>query len=137
MAASTPEQGAAPPPPPAPARAADPALDFTSDRFDAHAALSTEGVQPPVSGVEPLDNVTKCRWILPAELPESYANLEMRQGGQVGRLAGGLGRASAHIALPLAPTLPQRRRACCRAALALALSGACSLHGGCKQGGCW
>lgn len=68
------------PPPPArrPAAAVqqqqahnDPALDFFSEHFDALKALQTRGLQPPVPRVKPLDNITRCRMILPPELPDS------------------------------------------------------------------
>lgn len=49
----------------------DPALDFFSEHFDALKALQTRGLQPPVPKIKPLDNVTRCRMILPPELPDS------------------------------------------------------------------
>ncbi|KAL6763547.1 hypothetical protein V8C86DRAFT_3012785 [Haematococcus lacustris] len=52
---------------------ADPALDFLSDAFDAQRALDTPGLRPPVPDVKPLDNLAKCRWLLPPEIPESLA----------------------------------------------------------------
>ncbi len=51
----------------------DPALDFFSESFDALRALYTRGLLPPVPRVKPLDNVVKCRLILPPELPESWS----------------------------------------------------------------
>lgn len=51
----------------------DPLLDFFSDSFDALKALYTRGLQPPVPKVKVLDNVVKCRLILPPELPESWS----------------------------------------------------------------
>ena len=51
----------------------DPALDFFSDSFDALRALYTRGLLPPVPRVKALDNVVKCRLILPPELPESWS----------------------------------------------------------------
>lgn len=50
-----------------------PLLDFFSDSFDALKALYTRGLQPPVPKVKVLDNVVKCRLILPPELPESWS----------------------------------------------------------------
>ena len=52
---------------------ADPRLDFFSEHFDAVRALHTKGLQPPVPRVKPLDNVVKCRLILPPELPDSWS----------------------------------------------------------------
>ncbi len=51
----------------------DPALDFFSESFDALRALYTRGLLPPVPRVKVLDNVVKCRLILPPELPESWS----------------------------------------------------------------
>lgn len=51
-------------------------LDFTSSAFDPLAALHTPHLQPPVPDAAPLDNVAKCRAILPPELPESLANVQ-------------------------------------------------------------
>ncbi|DBA85561.1 TPA: hypothetical protein ACH3X2_000493 [Trebouxia sp. C0005] len=51
----------------------DPALDFFSESFDALRALYTRGLLPPVPKVKALDNVVKCRLILPPELPESWS----------------------------------------------------------------
>ena len=48
-------------------------LDFTSPSFDALQALHTPGLRPPVPDAAPLDNVAKCRAILPPEPPESLA----------------------------------------------------------------
>lgn len=57
-----------PPPPPPPG-----ALDFFSEHFDALRALYTKGLQPPIPKVKVLDNVVKCRLILPPELPDSWS----------------------------------------------------------------
>ena len=51
----------------------DPALNFFSEHFDALKALYTKGLQPPVPKMKPLDNVVKCRLILPPELPDSWS----------------------------------------------------------------
>ncbi len=51
----------------------DAALDFFSAEFDAMKALYTRGLQPPIPRVKVLDNVVKCRLILPPELPESWS----------------------------------------------------------------
>lgn len=56
-----------------------PCLDFFSADFDALAALRTEGLQPPNPRVRPLDNLNKCRRILPADVPESLANAPIRE----------------------------------------------------------
>ncbi|DBA75848.1 hypothetical protein WJX77_004367 [Trebouxia sp. C0004] len=57
----------------APITSKDPALDFFSEGFDALRALYTRGLLPPVPRVKVLDNVVKCRLILPPELPESWS----------------------------------------------------------------
>lgn len=54
------------PPPPG-------ALDFFSEHFDPLRALYTKGLQPPIARVKALDNVVKCRLILPPELPDSWS----------------------------------------------------------------
>ncbi|GAX75080.1 hypothetical protein CEUSTIGMA_g2524.t1 [Chlamydomonas eustigma] len=51
-----------------------PALDFFSEHFDAELALNTPGLVPPDPTAQPLDNVDKCRSILPPEIPESLHN---------------------------------------------------------------
>ncbi|KAK9808638.1 hypothetical protein WJX72_000999 [[Myrmecia] bisecta] len=51
----------------------DPELDFFSPHFNAQKALATIGLQPPMPRVRPLDNVVKCRAILPADIPQSRA----------------------------------------------------------------
>ena len=63
---------------------ADPALDFLSASFDPVLALSTPNLEPPDLDARPLDNVAKCRSILPAELPESLANVEKKTASEVG-----------------------------------------------------
>ncbi|BDA44372.1 probable small nuclear ribonucleoprotein Sm D-like protein at C-terminar half [Coccomyxa sp. Obi] len=55
------------------APAYDSSLDFFSPQFDALKALYNFGLQPPNPKVLPLDNISKCRAILPADLPESRA----------------------------------------------------------------
>lgn len=54
------------------------ALDFLSESFDPLRALRTEGLQPPIAKVRPLDNLNKCRAILPPEVPESLANAPVK-----------------------------------------------------------
>ena len=49
------------------------ALDFFSEHFDPLRALYTKGLQPPVPRMKALDNVVKCRLILPPELPDSWS----------------------------------------------------------------
>ena len=66
-------RSALPSPPQAPFDPKDPALDFFSEHFDAMRAIYTRGLQPPEPRVKALDNVVKCRRILPPELPESYS----------------------------------------------------------------
>lgn len=50
------------------------ALDFLSDGFDALAALRAPGLQPPDVAAPPLDNLSRCVGLLPAEMPEAQAN---------------------------------------------------------------
>ena len=66
-----------PPPPPPPAY--DPALDFLSTAFDAARALRTPNLAPPEPAVAPLDNLSKCRRLLPVELPDSLAASKARR----------------------------------------------------------
>ena len=66
-------RSALPSPPQAPFDPKDPALDFFSEHFDAMRAIYTRGLQPPEPRVKALDNVVRCRRILPPELPESYS----------------------------------------------------------------
>ena len=68
---------------------ADPALDFLSASFDPVLALSTPNLEPPDPDARPLDNVAKCRSILPSELPESLANVEKKTASEVGGSMGG------------------------------------------------
>jgi len=68
-----------PPPPPPPPLPPDPALDFLGPGFDALRALRTPGLVPPDARAPPLDNVTKCRRLLPTELPESAAACAARR----------------------------------------------------------
>ena len=63
--------------------ALDPALDFFSTEFDPGLALSTPGLVPPEPDARPLDNVAKCRSILPQEVPEALSNVEKRAGSEV------------------------------------------------------
>ena len=60
-----------------------PALDFLSAEFDPVLALSTPGLAPPDPDASPLDNVAKCRSILPQEVPEALSNVEKRAGSEV------------------------------------------------------
>ncbi|KAG0504133.1 hypothetical protein KC19_8G075200 [Ceratodon purpureus] len=62
-----------------PAPSPSPCLDFFSLDFDALAALRTEGLQPPNPRVRPLDNLNKCRRILPSDVPESLINAPVRE----------------------------------------------------------
>ncbi len=54
---------------------ADSELDFTSPAFNPAAALAAEGLVPPVPEATLLDNLSKCRALLPADLPDSLAQL--------------------------------------------------------------
>eukprot|EP00884_Botryococcus_braunii_P002410 jgi/Botrbrau1/1216/Bobra.0163s0024.1 len=58
-----------------PAHMSDPALDFFSPQFDAEKALHTPGVVPPVPDAPVLDNIYRCRRILPPEDPQSLSAL--------------------------------------------------------------
>ncbi len=60
----------------------DASLDFFSPQFDAAKALATPGLQPPDAEAQPLDYVAKCRFLLPAELPESLAENKAQQQQQ-------------------------------------------------------
>lgn len=50
-------------------------LDFLSATFNAAKALAQPGLLPPDPSAQPLDYVLKCRAILPAEMPESTAQI--------------------------------------------------------------
>lgn len=52
-----------------------PHLNFLSRDFDPLEALHTEGLEPPNPRVRPLDNLNKCRYILPKEVSESILNV--------------------------------------------------------------
>jgi small nuclear ribonucleoprotein (snRNP)-like protein len=56
----------------------DPALDFFSREFSAEKALKTLWLEPPNPKVLPLDNLNKCRYILPAACEESMQNFTPR-----------------------------------------------------------
>ena len=60
-----------------------PELDFFSPQFDPTRALSTAGLIPPDPAALPLDNVAKCRSILPPEMPESLAHVERKEASEV------------------------------------------------------
>ena len=60
-----------------------PELDFFSPQFDPTRALSTAGLLPPDPAAFPLDNVAKCRSILPPEMPESLAHVERKEASEV------------------------------------------------------
>jgi hypothetical protein len=60
--------GTPPHAPPAAEAAADPRLDFFSHEFDALLALTTPGVEPPQPRARPLDNLSKCRALLPPDM---------------------------------------------------------------------
>lgn len=61
-------------------------LDFFSPDFDALAALNTPSLQPPAPQVKALDNVSKCRAILPAEVPESLLHMSVKQSTEEAKL---------------------------------------------------
>ena len=46
-------------------------FDFCSAAFDPLAALLAACVRPPVPGARPLDNLHKCRWLLPEGHPDA------------------------------------------------------------------
>lgn len=73
--------------------------DFLSPRFNALKALNTPGLQLPVPDAPPLDNVSKCRSILPAEIPESLVHVKHRPASEV-RAAGTGCRPLTHTAIP-------------------------------------
>lgn len=64
----------------------DPALDFLSPAFDPALALATPGLVPPDPNALPMDNVSKCRSILPPELPESLSNMVKKQASEESKL---------------------------------------------------
>ncbi len=50
----------------------DPALDFLSPSFDARKALYAPDLQPPDPHAQPLDNIYRCRQLLPPDHPEVF-----------------------------------------------------------------
>ncbi|PSC71977.1 U7 snRNA-associated Sm LSm11 [Micractinium conductrix] len=50
----------------------DPSLNFFSPRFDAARSLATAGLLPPVPGARPLDNIYRCRFMLPEDHPDFW-----------------------------------------------------------------
>jgi hypothetical protein len=48
------------------------ALDFFSPSFDPLAALLAVGLRPPVPHARPLDNIYRCRFMLPDGHPEAW-----------------------------------------------------------------
>ncbi len=60
------------------------ALDFLSPSFDPLRALHAPGLQPPDPAAQPLDNVAKCRAVLPPEHPDALCNLVKKQASEVG-----------------------------------------------------
>lgn len=55
--------------------ASAPALDFTSPHFDAAKALYSDACVVPVPHAPLLDNLAKCRGLLPAEHPDSLRHV--------------------------------------------------------------
>lgn len=50
----------------------DAALDFFSPSFDPLAALAAKGLRPPVPNARPLDNISRCRFMLPDGHPDAW-----------------------------------------------------------------
>jgi hypothetical protein len=92
MAASTTAAAAAAAPP-----AKNDALNFLSPSFDAALALATPGLEPPLRGAQPRDNISRCLDLLPPE-HEAY---RADDGGDAARRAA---RASAPPVLSRAAT---------------------------------
>jgi hypothetical protein len=61
----------------------DPRLDFFSQEFDAGLALIAADLQPPDLTAPALDNMSKCRLLLPKEMPESLAGVKGKSGAEV------------------------------------------------------
>lgn len=61
---------------PRPPRPKDSTLDFFSMQFDALKALRTADVKRPNELVAALNNLSQCRFILPAEMKESLVHLQ-------------------------------------------------------------
>lgn len=51
----------------------DPELDFLSPSFNAARALATVGLRPPDPSARPLDNLYRCRTLLPPDHPDAMA----------------------------------------------------------------
>ncbi|GAQ87908.1 hypothetical protein KFL_003870050 [Klebsormidium nitens] len=86
----------------------DPALDFFSELFDPLCALYTVGLQPPAPRVQPLDNLNKCRRIIPEVVPESLANVAPRVPRSQESIAAQQ-RAKAHKSVRLAAAAEKER----------------------------
>eukprot|EP00955_Chlamydomonas_euryale_P051540 354894-Chlamydomonas_euryale.AAC.6 len=76
-------------------------VDFFCPRFDALLALGTPGLEPPEPGARPMDNVAKCRAILPQEHPDALCHVVRKASSEVcGAVASPPMRASKHARLP-------------------------------------
>jgi hypothetical protein len=60
-----------------------PSLDFLSPEFDPVEALYAASFEVPYPQVKPLDNLSRCRAILPPEVPESLAHHQLKPGSSV------------------------------------------------------
>lgn len=55
--------------------------DFTSSAFDPLLALSSN-IEPPTADTAPLDNIAKCRALLPSSMPESLSHVEKAKANE-------------------------------------------------------
>ena len=67
----------------------DPSLNFFSPRFDAARSLATAGLLPPVPGARPLDNIYRCRFMLPEDHPDFWKDPGRAAKSKVGGQAAG------------------------------------------------
>lgn len=88
---------------------ADARLDFASDRFDAALALRSDAVALPCADARPLDNLSKCRYLVrPRPLPTlPWSSLTRRAGPSRPASVGGPEPCGAESACPARG--PQRR----------------------------
>jgi hypothetical protein len=64
--------------------APDLALDFFSGSFDPLRALLAVNLRPPVPAARPLDNVARCRFMLPPDHPDAWQDSQKRVKSKVG-----------------------------------------------------
>ena len=74
------------PPPLSPSPSPPPTLNFCSPLFDPALALATPGVHPPIKDAKRMDNLSKFRFLLPADHPDSLLHVEKRVQSQASRL---------------------------------------------------